>query len=276
MEIQAYYSEATEAASNRHSLAEPLLVNCAGVEFTRKPLDITSTRKDYYLLCAVAGEMPVTICGQTQQLKKDCFLIIEPGTRYRYHIENGFLNYYWLHFTGSYAGKLLQHCSLEPNRVYHGAFDTELKALFEQIFREYIFRQSFSQVNLTGLLIQTLTQLSRSRQQSVPRPMTSIQYINSHYDQLLELNTLAAMEGLRDSQYRTVFKRATGLTPKEYITRQRINAACLYLQRYPMLIKEVAYRVGYQDPLYFSKVFKKITGQPPERYRQQYTAPEHP
>ena len=257
-------------------MEEPLLVNCAGVEYTRKPFDVTSSRKDWYLLCVVAGGMPVTIHGQNQQLKKDSFLIIEPGTTYRYHIDNGFINYYWLHFTGSYAGKLLAHCGLEPNRVYQGAFETELRDLFEQIFREYIFRQPYSQVNLTGLLMQTLTQLSRSRQHTAPRPMASIQYINGHYNQMLELDALAAMEGLRESQYRTVFKKATGLTPKEYITRQRINAACMYLQRYPLSVKEVAFRVGYRDPLYFSKVFKKVTGQPPEHYRQQHKAPEHP
>jgi len=276
MRVQAYYSEATEAESNRQDLSKPLLVNCAGVVYSKRTFDRIGTRRDYYLLCVVAGGMPVTLGEEVQQLKKDSFLIIAPGTRFRYHIENGFINYYWIHFTGSYAGALLEHCGLEPNRVYQGFFESVIRELFEQVFQEYIFRQSFSQVNLSGLLIRTLTQLSRSREHNPQKPMDSIRHINAHYDQPLRLEDLAAMEGLSVSHYRTVFKKATGSTPVEYITRQRVNAACLYLQRYAMTVKEVAFRVGYRDPLYFSKVFKKVTGQPPEHYRQRHSPTEHP
>ena len=76
------------------------------------------------------------------------------------------------------------------------------------------------------------------------------------------------MEGLSKSHYRVLFKEATGVSPKEYITQRRIDAACDILEHSEKSIDEVSLASGYSDVYYFGRIFKKKMGISPGRYRK--------
>jgi AraC-like DNA-binding protein len=63
------------------------------------------------------------------------------------------------------------------------------------------------------------------------------------------------------------FKDLTGMTPIEYLTQIRINEAKFLLSNSPLNVAEISSIVGYDDPLYFSRVFKKVTGISPKNYK---------
>lgn len=97
----------------------------------------------------------------------------------------------------------------------------------------------------------------------------SIKYINEHYsDPELRLSTLSTMVSLSDSYFSALFKQEVGITFIEYLTNTRIQKAQKLLKTTGKLTTEIAYDVGYQDSNYFSKIFKKITGQSPRSYRK--------
>ena len=69
-----------------------------------------------------------------------------------------------------------------------------------------------------------------------------------------------------------VFSQETGCTFKEYLTEIRIRRAKELLRTTPLRSADIAYEVGYNDPHYFSYVFRKNTGLTPSEFRQQAQA----
>ena len=94
-------------------------------------------------------------------------------------------------------------------------------------------------------------------------------FIDSHFtDPNLLLNQVAASVNLSPSHFSVVFGREIGESFKDYLTRVRIERAKELLRTTNMKCSEVAYQSGYNDPHYFSFVFRKNTGLPPQQFRQ--------
>jgi two-component system response regulator YesN len=98
----------------------------------------------------------------------------------------------------------------------------------------------------------------------------SIDYLEHHFtDPELSLNELATQANLSPSHFSAVFSQETGQTFKEYLTELRINKAKELLRMTSLRSADIAYQVGYNDPHYFSSVFKKNTGFSPMKFRSQ-------
>lgn len=96
----------------------------------------------------------------------------------------------------------------------------------------------------------------------------SIQYINTHYDQRLTLETVASRVFLSPPYFSRIFKEETGETFTAYLNRVRVDRSRELLRHKHLRLADIALLVGFEDQSYFTKVFKKITGIPPLRYRE--------
>ncbi|MEM6459155.1 MAG: helix-turn-helix transcriptional regulator, partial [Planctomycetota bacterium] len=74
---------------------------------------------------------------------------------------------------------------------------------------------------------------------------------------------------LSTAHFRKLFKRQMGCPPRDYLTRRRMQVARYALYHRDEQVKQVAARVGYDDPLYFSRVYTAFWGHPPtaDRHR---------
>ncbi|WP_166239696.1 response regulator [Paenibacillus turpanensis] len=97
-------------------------------------------------------------------------------------------------------------------------------------------------------------------------------YIAAHYHKDLGIDEVAESAGLSTSHFCTLFKQASGYTFLEYLTQCRIEKAKYILANTDVRVYQVAPLVGYQDPRYFTQVFKKLTGLTPSEYRESQTA----
>lgn len=72
---------------------------------------------------------------------------------------------------------------------------------------------------------------------------------------------------LDSAYFSRLFKKRTGMSPKQYLLKIRMERAKELLLTTDHSIKEIAATVGYNDPLYFSKLFYKAEGMAPSKYR---------
>src|ERR1035437_4525499 len=99
------------------------------------------------------------------------------------------------------------------------------------------------------------------------RSEKSIAYMAQHLDKPLQVATLAALANISPSHLFALFKRRIGSAPMDYFTRLRMQRACRLLERTTLSVKEIASELGYNDPFYFSRVFKSVNQIAPSEYR---------
>ena len=94
------------------------------------------------------------------------------------------------------------------------------------------------------------------------------EYVEEHYYQNLMLADVAQKVGISAGYLSTLFQKQMSKGFVDYLNEIRIEHACTYLQQNYLKTYEIAYKVGFNDEKYFSKVFKKIKGQSPSEYRK--------
>lgn len=99
------------------------------------------------------------------------------------------------------------------------------------------------------------------------------EYIAEHYAEDILLSQVAEKIGISGGYLSTLFSQDLNCKFVDYLNQVRIERACTYLNQNFLKTYEIAYRVGFKDEKYFSKVFKKIKGISPKEYRS--SAKEH-
>ncbi len=94
------------------------------------------------------------------------------------------------------------------------------------------------------------------------------EYMNEHYYENLTLNGVAEKAGITPGYLSTLFSQSMSCNFVDYLNEIRIEHACSYLHQNYLRTYEIAYKVGFHDEKYFSKVFKRITGMSPSEYKK--------
>ncbi|UII23365.1 helix-turn-helix domain-containing protein [Fulvivirga ligni] len=91
--------------------------------------------------------------------------------------------------------------------------------------------------------------------------------IKAHLYSNLTIEELAKLSGMSLSGFKRKFQTVFGTSPNQYLKEQRIKKACELLRNSSRNITEIAFEVGYNDPSYFTRIFKKVTGTTPMAYK---------
>lgn len=273
MTNQSYYRIQQFPCSIR-SDERPIIANCAGSVSIDYPFttDNREGRRDYYLMYIVTGSMDALVNGKSLRISTGDAIIFEPEKPFRYTGKEK-VEYYWVHFTGSDAKETLRQCGLGDLGVFHIGKNEMVTHSFKLIIDDFIRDDATYQISAAAHLTSALAEISRlilsfGRPAGSSRIEASIRFIHQHFDMPIHVSSLAEMEFLSVPQYNLLFRRYTGKSPLSYIIELRISNSCEMLLSTDLGIKQIAHLVGYDDPQYFSRIFKKYRGVSPEGYRK--------
>jgi len=277
MDNQAYYRIDDSDGCDIAITDAYLVVNCVGICVMTKPFTTYRRhgRHDYYLLYLYQGELDIFIDGQPQTIQAGHMVIFHPDceTRYTKRDENE-LVYYWAHFTGAGVPTVLEQCSLGRQDVYFAGIHQDIADMFRQMFQNFIYRdacyETAAGAQLTGILVQirrSVNGLTAARRNlSAVKISKSLNYIHRHYSQMITVGQLAEIEHLSVSRYRVLFRQCIGVSPQTFIIDLRLRMAAELMSMSGLNLKQIAQMVGYDDQLYFSRLFKAKRGFAPKKY----------
>ncbi len=156
-------------------------------------------------------------------------------------------------------GRLLSD-SLEECRAQRPASDMFVKANLLMILAN-LARYFYEDLNTKSMPVKT---------ENVVHLEHSMNYILSHLEEELTLDTLAREAGMSRTYYSTMFKMLNGVSVWTYIINQRIDRAQQLLEKTEMSVIEICEKCGFNNLSNFNKAFKKITGKTPSEYRKEF------
>ena len=205
----------------------------------------------------------------------DTFLLF-PGVWHRYApaTETGW-NEHWIGFDGDFARRWLRHKFISAKNpvIKINAEDTVL-ATFNRIMQAIRANRPALQQILAGAT-DNLMGLVYSAQQAQPAAGTqnanviesAIARIENEFERDLNMKLLAQELGVSYSWFRHTFTAHTGLSPHQYLLELRLVRARNLLAETEFSIKEIAMQTGFEDELYFSRLFRQKLNFTPSQWR---------
>lgn len=215
--------------------------------------------------------------GRLSIIRKGDLLVLPPGSTHSCGPQaSSPWTVHWVRATGEHLSAYLRELALGPQTpVLHLGEDPQLLRLFSEILHSLQRGASFPNLlQASHALAYLLSGLIQKRQAATPensdtvhRVAQAIVYMSEHLDEPLRVSALARLAGLSRAHFGELFKAQTGCSPRDYLHLLRIHQACRFLRDSTMSVKEIAARIGYRDPLHFSRQFKAFQGHSPSEYR---------
>lgn len=233
----------------------------------------------YHLMMCIDGHGYVEVNGQRAHLKENHLLIIPKDMPHTYWAaDDDPWSTYWVHFLGDDADyyvdripRIGQPVPIEPSA------QNEAVRLFRYCLDALDEGYGLPTLIYAAQSIQHILSLLLYRNQSLPMDQRAgprrsniesvLEYMQNHLSENLRLQDFARKAGMSVSHFSERFRRQTGQSPMAYFIHLRMRLACRLLDLSSKPVKTVALEIGYRDPYYFSRIFKKSMGISPDRYR---------
>lgn len=262
--------------------SKPLIVGSCGTyrlkTVQRLPTWRPKGRLDYQLLYIVSGKTHFYFGGKERIVTAGHMVLIQPRMEQKYeYFGEDKPEVYWVHFTGCNVKNILRkyEIPLDDPVFYSGASSTYTYLFKEMINELQTCKTGFEEL-LTMYLKQIFLLVQRTRMEEKPSVSTYIQeeieyarrYFNEHYNEPISIQDYAESRNMSVCWFQRNFKQIVNHTPMQYLLMIRINNAVSLLETTDYGLSEISAIVGYEDPLYFSRLFRKIKGISPRDYRK--------
>ena len=230
--------------------------------------------EDVILIRILGGEGWVDT-GTRQKAEGGSLILIPAGAPHSYGAEekNPWV-IEWVHFQGTSAGAFAELFEAAHSARVLRKKGSELGApgfapLYHRLERGLTRLHLLDSAAVLRSLLTELhsTLLMGASGDSEEAVLSSADWMLANPGAQISLNDLARAAGLSVPHYCTLFKRLTGYPPIEHFHRLKIQRACQMLDTSNLRISEIGERLGWEDPLYFSRCFRKITGKSPKSWR---------
>lgn len=233
---------------------------------------------EYQLLYVPEGEglFKSEHVKETPIKEGDLFLLF-PGERHSYHpLEQTGWKSYWIGFKGKNIDERVIAGFLTIEKpIYHVGYSAEIIHLYKAAYNAAMEEKAYSQQLLAGIVNHLVGMMySLERNIELSKAHLYIDLINrarlrirESLESNITIQDIAEELGLSYSNFRKQFKLYTGLSPATYQQDLRLQRAKELLSTTDISIKEIAYRLNFDSPDYFSAKFKIKTGRKPSEMR---------
>ena len=230
------------------------------------------------LVFCTKGSGIVMISEEQIPVSGEQFFIIPKGEVFKYYsVINENSKLLVAQFTGKNSALMEKEFSVVRNLIPPvNNLVANREMLFDEIFNN--LSKGFHDENLEyvnfcfGHLLATFIYANKTSDdladESNPVIRKSIDFMNKNLDKKLSLNQISKEAGYSPTYFTTLFKKETNYSPLSYFSHLKIVKACEFLDYTRIKIKDISFTLGYNDPYYFTKDFKKKMGMAPRQYRK--------
>lgn len=234
----------------------------------------------YHIYIVLAGKGTLYLKSQSWKLTAGMIFILPDGLEMEHEADSTDpWQYAWVTFGGrnvasclkgaGFSKSLVRKCNCNPDRFVE--IIDKIMGTAEPTFSNELRRNSYL-YEILALLVET-GKVKKEDHCNDPQDLyvrNAVQYIHRNYTHA-RVNDIASYVGINRSYLTTIFKNKLKVSPQEYLVNYRLSKSRQLLQTTDLSIQDIAYRVGYDNPLTFSKMFKNAYGISPKHYRSGFS-----
>ena len=237
-------------------------------------------RVDWQIIYIAAGKGHFILDGKEVIVPAGSMVLFQPKQVQDYFYYGKDKTQVWfVHFTGREVRNILRHYEIPTDGyILHTGISREYEDLFRRM-RDELVRCSWGyEEMLTYLFRELLMTMHRRMTENAPRVSGFIQdeidraraFFDEHYNEEISIEQYAVSRNMSTSWFNRSFRSAVGTSPMQYILDVRIRNAQTLLETTDYSVTSIAALVGYENPMYFSRLFRKAKGLSPSKYRKTF------
>lgn len=250
--------------------------NCGCAERTSTAHTLRKNgRRDYQLIYVKEGYLNIETKTQKYKLGAGDIILYRPHVLQNYYCNNNEVTYFFIHFSGTEVERMLlffenDHYSIgdfhEFESFCHSYY--EAKWLSKNV-NEMVFEGKL--ITLFGIISDKINKHHPSNDKNVLKIKNAVYFINSNFNKKFTNDDLAEMCNMSKSHFIKTFKQALGVSPQKYRQIMALEYSKNLLRKTTLNISEISTCCGFDDSLYFSRIFKKETSLSPTEYKKIYS-----
>ncbi|MCI2229006.1 AraC family transcriptional regulator [Polaribacter sp. MSW13] len=230
----------------------------------------------YIFIYCVKGKGSVVINGKRQRIEPNQFCIIPKNVKYEFKSDElDPWSIYWFYYSGALAPELYNRYKL--TKYKYVPYSVDRIQVFEKVFNLFNGNNQDHLLEYASLLclsfIGDFIYCDLDKNSSVKKEETLVdsikKFLLNNLDKKFSLEEIAKKYNYSKSHLQVKFKKETGYPLHVFFNLKKIQKACEYLSYTELSVKEISFKVGIEDPLYFSRLFKNFMGKSPTSYRKE-------
>jgi len=258
--------------------------NCKIIDIRRMTIRAGESISSYYVpsslfLMSIRGNATAILGGEYYQMQRFTVLHAGKGSLLSMNAGSEGLDYYSVYYKVSSQPPVPSELATRSHDYSYSITPgnpVPLHRILSDMYKEWEKQQPLVRLRVRTLLYQFVSELLYQMQEqgtsSAKRDLAAqvAAIIHEHSADAITLESLSESLNYSVAHLSSYFKLRTGLSPIDYLIKVRIDKAAALLLETDATLKEIAVGVGYQDPSYLSRMFKKHKGVSPIRFREMH------